>query len=369
MCRYQQLSLDERYTISDLGESRKTIAEMARAIHRPPSTVLRERRRNCCNSDGAYRASVAESYATARRWRQRVGFRHSPRQWERVILLLKEKWSPEQIASTLKLRGEFSISHETIYKYIIADRKNGGTLFRHLRCSRKLRRKRHNTRDSRGILPGKRSISERPPEVEARKEPGHWEGDTMVGSDLHHCILTLVERKSGYLIIKKMSSRTTESVTQAALQAIADHRASFKTLTLDNGTEFHGYKALEKRFPIKCYFARPYHSWERGTNENTNGLIRQYIPKRTSMKWLTQERCDRIGSALNSRPRKRHGYITPQQVFHQENCTSSLNLSSLLGGYILERHGYAFLFLLYALVPLVGVAVLVFFGKRLLASR
>lgn len=163
--------------------------------------------------------------------------------------------------------------------------------------------------------------------MEARKELGHWEGDTMVGSDLHHCILTLVERKSGYLIIKKMSSRTTESVTQAAVQAIAEHRASFKTLTLDNGTEFHGYKALEKRFPIKCYFARPYHSWERGTNENTNGLIRQYIPKRTSMKWLTQERCDRIGAALNSRPRKRHGYITPHQVFCQENCTSTLNLS------------------------------------------
>ena len=330
MRRYQQLSLDERYSISDLGESRKTIAEMARAIRRPPSTVLRERRRNCSNSDGAYRALVAESYATARRRRERVGFRHSPQQWERVILLLKEKWSPEQIASILKLRGEFRISHETIYKYIVADRKNGGTLFRHLRCSRKLRRKRHNTKDSRGILPGKRSIAERPPEVETRQELGHWEGDTMVGSDLHHCILTLVERKSGYLIIKKMSSRTTESVTKAALQAIAAHRANFKTLTLDNGTEFHGYKALEERFPIKCYFARPYHSWERGTNENTNGLIRQYIPKRTSMKWLTQERCDRIETALNSRPRKRHRYMTPHQVYLGGNCTSSLNLRRLL---------------------------------------
>ena len=142
-----------------------------------------------------------------------------------------------------------------------------------------------------------------------------------VGSDLHHCILTLVERKSG-VIIKKMSSRTTESVTHAALQAIAEHRASFKTLTLDNGTELHGYNALETRFPVKCNFARPYHPGRRGTNENTGGLI---SPKGTSMKWPTQQPCGRIGNAPNSRPRKRHGYTTPKQVFSQENCTSSLN--------------------------------------------
>ncbi len=329
MRRYQQLSQEERYSIAALGESRKTLAEMARAIDRSPSTVLRERRRNRCNSDGAYRAAVAESYATARRWRERVGFRHTPQQWERVIFLLKEKWSPEQIAFRLKLLGEFSISHETIYKYIIADRKNGGTLFRHLRCSRKLRRKRHNTRDSRGILPGKRSIAERPPEVETRRELGHWEGDTMVGSDLHHCVLTLVERKSGLVVIKKMSARTTDSVTPAASRAIEAHRANFRTLTLDNGTEFHAYKSLEELFPLKCYFARPYHSWERGSNENTNGLIRQYLPKGTNMKHLTQDQCDLIAFKLNSRPRKRHGYITPQQVYAQGNCTSSLNLRSL----------------------------------------
>jgi IS30 family transposase len=162
--------------------------------------------------------------------------------------------------------------------------------------------------------------------VEARKELGHWEGDTMVGSDLHHGVLTLVERRSGLVIIKKVNSRTTDSVTPAASGAVEQHRANFKTITFDNGTEFHGYKALEERFPIKCYFARPYHSWERGTNENTNGLIRQYLPKRTSMKHLTQEQCDMIAFKLNSRPRKRHGYLTPQQVYLGGNCTSSLNL-------------------------------------------
>ncbi len=330
MRRYQQLSQQERYSITALLISRQSKATIASTLKRSPATISRELGRNRCHSDSAYRAEVAQSYATARRARERRGFRHSPEQWEQVVLLLKEKWSPEQISNVLRLRGSFSISHETIYKYVLHDKKQGGTLFRNLRCSPKLRRKRHNSKDSRGILPGKRSISERPAEVETRKQLGHWEGDTMVGSDLHHCILTLVERKSGFVIIKKMSSRTTDSVTQAALQAIGEHRANFRTITLDNGTEFHGYKALEEHFPVKCYFARPYHSWERGSNENLNGLIRQYLPKRTCMSRLTQQHCSLIASKLNSRPRKRHGYITPQEVYLKGNCTSSLNLRRIL---------------------------------------
>jgi IS30 family transposase len=151
--------------------------------------------------------------------------------------------------------------------------------------------------------------------VETRLQLGHWEGDTVIGTDLHHCILTLVERKSGFAIIKKLSSRTTASVTLAALDAIAEHRANFKTITFDNGTEFHDYKVLEHHFPLKCYFATPYHSWERGSNENLNGLIRQYIPKRASMCAVTQAYCDAIAHRLNTRPRKRHGYHTPLEVY------------------------------------------------------
>jgi IS30 family transposase len=333
MCRYQQLSLDERYTISDLGESRKTIAEMARAIHRPPSTVLRERRRNCSNSDGAYRASVAESYATARRKRERRGFRHAEEQWQQVKALLEEKWSPEQIAGRLRLEGSFTISHETIYQYIWQDKKCGGTLFKNLRCSPKKRRKRHNTRDSRGILPGKRHISERPPEVETRKTFGHWEGDTLMGRDLHHCALTMVERKTGLGVINKMQSRQAKSVTKAATTAVRSRAQDFKTITFDNGTEFHGYKELEEVFPLKCYFATPYHSWERGSNENFNGLVRQYLPRGVSMRDVTPAQCDAIALKLNTRPRKRFGYRTPLEVYQQElsnRCTSSLNLSFIL---------------------------------------
>ena len=323
MRKYHQLSQQERYNITSLLISRHEGAEIARTLQRAASTISRELARNRCNSDSAYRAEIAHSYATARRRRERRGFRHTPEQWRQVIILLKENWSPEQISNTLRLQGAFRISHETIYKYVLNDRKHGGTLFTHLRCSPKKRRKRHNSRDSRGILPGKRHISERPHEVETRKILGHWEGDTVIGRDLHHCILTLVERKSGLVIIKKMSSRTAASVIKAAIPAVEQHQANFKTITLDNGTEFHGYKALEERFPVKCYFATPYHSWERGSNENLNGLIRQYLPKAVCMSGVTQTDCNYIALKLNTRPRKRHGYRTPQEVY--DSCTSRLN--------------------------------------------
>ena len=185
-----------------------------------------------------------------------------------------------------------------------------------LRIVPEAHRKRYKSRDSRGILPGKRHISERPAEVETRLQLGHWEGDTVIGSDLHHCILTLVERKSGFAIIKKLASRTADSVNLAALDAIKKHQGNFKTITFDNGTEFHGYKALEQQFPLKCYFATPYHSWERGSNENLNGLIRQYIPKRASMEAVTQTYCDAVARRLNFRPRKRHGYKSPQEIYY-----------------------------------------------------
>jgi IS30 family transposase len=325
--RYRQLSQEERYSIAALGESHKTNAEIARSIGRPACTVQRERRRNSCNSDGAYRAAVAQSYSTARRWRERIGFRHTPQQWEHVVGLLEQDWSPEQISNTLRLAGSVEISHQTIYKFVHNDKRDGGTLFKHLRCSPKLRRKRHNSSDSRGILPGKRHISERPAVVETRTQLGHWEADTVMGSDLHHGLLTMVERKSGLAVIKKLESRTTAAVTRAALSVLEEHKAS--TITFDNGTEFHGYKLLEERFPVKCYFATPYHSWERGSNENLNGLIRQYFPKGTSMRSVTQADCNKAAVKLNSRPRKRHCFQTPQYVYDHDakKCTSTLNLS------------------------------------------
>ena len=326
MRSYTQLSQDERYHITELRISHRSKADIARALKRSPSTISRELERNKKLIDAKYRADLAHSYATTRRKRERRGFHLAPHFWEVVTALLKQDWSPEQVSNYLRIHGSFTVSHETIYQYIYEDERNGGALIQHLRIVTKTHRKRYKSRDSRGILPGKRHISQRPSVVETRLQLGHWEGDTVIGSDRHHCLLTLVERKSGFAIIKKLQSRTTASVTQAALEAIREHQARFKTITFDNGTEFHGYGELEQRFPLKCYFATPYHSWERGSNENLNGLIRQYIPKKACMSAVTQAYCDAMAFRLNSRPRKRHGYKSPHEVYYGSSRLLHFNL-------------------------------------------
>ena len=197
------------------------------------------------------------------------------------------------------------------------NRSAGGYLHTHLRQANKYRRKWYRSKDSRGQLPGKRKIDERPAAVERRHQLGHWEIDTVMGKyGTRPCIVTVVERTTGFVLIGKLKARTTEEANRSTIELIRRHRDRFRTITADNGTEFHGYQAVEDQTNAKYYFATPYHSWERGTNENTNGLIRQYLPKGMSMVRLTQKRCDDIAHELNNRPRKRHGYKTPAEVFY-----------------------------------------------------
>jgi transposase, IS30 family len=314
---YHQLTQEERYRITALRMGRCSRAEIARQLQRHPSTIGRELRRNLTHHDGEYRAEKAHSYATARRRRCRRRARFSAADMAQVARLVRRKFSPEQIVGVWKRTGGLRISHETIYRQIRWDKQAGGDLWRHTRILSKFGRKRYRSHDSRGVLPGKRPITERPLAVELRRRVGHWEGDTVMGSDLHHCVLTLVERKTGYAIIKKLKARTMHEVTHAASRAIRRHCRNFKTLTLDNGTEFHDYARLEQRFPLKVYFATPYHSWERGSNENFNGLLRQYLPKGTCMSTVTQRRCNQIADDLNHRPRKRHGFKTPATMYHR----------------------------------------------------
>jgi IS30 family transposase len=253
----------------------------------------------------------------ARRRRCRRKARFSAAEVAHVARLIRRKWSAEQIAGVLKKRALMSISHGTIYRRIRWDRRVSGNLWRHIRIMSKLRHKRYRTTDSRGVLPGKRAITERPPEIERRQEIGHWEGDTVMGGDMRHGLRTLVERKTGYAIIKELSARNKDQVIQAATRAIRGHCHSFKTLTLDNGTEFHDYAVLEQRFPLTVYFAIPYHAWEHGSNGNFNGLVRQYPPKGLCMKKITQAQCDRIPDDLNHRPRRRHGFDTPAALYER----------------------------------------------------
>jgi len=250
-----------------------------------------------------------------RRSRSRRNQQFTEEQWRLVLACLNQLWSPEQISGRLRFLGLLSISHETIYRYIWRDRCCGGALYTYLRQAGKQLRKRYGAYDSRGRLAGKRHISERPAGAENRSRMGHLEGDTVIGTFDRHCILTLVCRKSGYVEIGKLWGRTTQSLNRRASNLIRKARHRVRTITVDNGTEFHGYKQLEKATGVKVYFATPHHSWERGTSENTNGLIRQYLPKRKSMKGVTQRDCTRIARALNNRPRKRLGYRTPAEVY------------------------------------------------------
>ena len=313
---YRQITAPERYVLMTLRVQGHTPAAIARALGRHRSSITREIARNSAHADGYYRPQLADWYARGRRSRSRRDARFTRGQWQQVERCLKQKWSPEQIAGRFRSERRWRISHETIYRHIWTDRAAGGTLYQHLRGARKQRRKRYGTYDSRGRLAGKRPITARPPGAEHRSRFGHWEGDTVLGdSQAGACIVTLVERKSGFTAIGKLARRAAPALNPRLQQLIAAQPRPVRTITVDNGTEFHNYAALERDVDARFYFATPHHSWERGSNENTNGLIRQYLPKRTSMEQLTQRGCKRIADALNRRPRKRLGFRTPEEVY------------------------------------------------------
>ncbi|PKQ14930.1 MAG: IS30 family transposase [Actinobacteria bacterium HGW-Actinobacteria-7] len=311
-----QITLHERYAISILKQRGLSIRAIARELSRSPSTISRELSRNRTRHDGAYRWKLADSYSRTRRSRSRRNTRFRNDDWATVDHLISLDWSPEQVAGWLRLHGLLSISYETIYLYVWDDKAAGGDLWRHMRQSTKKRRKRSGSRDSRGRLAGKRHISERPPEVETRETDTHWEIDTIKGdSQGKHSVLTLVERKTGFTMMGKLERRCAADTTARCIDLIRRHEGRVATITSDNGTEFHGYKDVETATGVEFYFATPHHSWERGTNENTNGLIRQYLPRRRSMAHVTQLHCDEVAAMLNSRPRKRLGYRTPEECY------------------------------------------------------
>jgi len=314
---YCQLTSAERYMLAALRRQGLNQSEIARALGRHRSTVCREVSRNSTRADGRYRAFTAQERTNGRRSRSRRNQRFTPQDFTVVDELLCRQWSPEQVSGHLGRLGHLCISHETIYRHIWRDKRAGGLLYTHLRGARKQRRKRYGSYDSRGRLAGKRPISERPPTVETRRQIGHWEIDTVMGAGSKDCIVTLVERKTGLLLIGKLKDRTTASLNGRVIGIIERHGGRFETITSDNGTEFHNYERIEERTKATFYFARPYHSWERGSNENANGLIRQYLPKGSSMAVLTQQHCNSIARKLNQRPRKRLGFKTPLECYYE----------------------------------------------------
>jgi IS30 family transposase len=314
---HTQITLEERYAIMAMRKHRFSLREIARELGRSPSSISRELSRNR-RPTGYYEPGIAHSYTVARRRRSRRNSHFSSDEWALVEHLVALDWSPEQVSGWLALHGILSISHTAIYTRIKADQSAGGELWKHLRQATKKRRKRYRSHDSRGRLAGKRHISERPSEVETRKVPGHWEGDTIMGDDHgRHSALTLVERATGYLQMGKLARHCAADASARTIELIERQPECFKTITADNGTEFHSYAAIEKATGVEFYFATPHHSWERGTNENTNGLIRQYLPKRKTMAHVSQADLDVIAKKLNTRPRKRLGFRTPEECYAQ----------------------------------------------------
>jgi IS30 family transposase len=311
---YTHLTQEERYQIHQLRRQGIGLSDIGAELGRSPSTISRELRRNA--TECGYKPGLAQRKATERQSRRRNARQFDGAQWQLVQLYLRRYLSPQQVSRRLALERRLCISTESIYQYAYADKARGGELVRFLRCQ-KLRRKRYASgRERRGVLKNRVGIEQRPAVVDARTRIGDWEGDTVIGQGHKGAVVTLVERKSRYTLAYPLSSKHSAGVTQAIVDLLRPHRGACKTLTFDNGKEFAEHAFIGRCLQAKVYFARPYCSWQRGTNENTNGLLRQFFPKHSSLLKVSPDQVDDAVYWLNHRPRKCLGYRTPHEVFY-----------------------------------------------------
>jgi IS30 family transposase len=310
MKTYCQLTQEQRYQIYALKKTGHSGVEIAEVIGVHKSTVSRELKRN--RGRRGYRPQQAQGLAVERRQK---GVPRIPAEiWALVERLLRQDWSPEQISGRLNKEQRICISHEWIYQYVLADKRVGGELYRHLRCQKK-RRKRYGKYDRRGKLSNCHSIEERPALVNRRKRLGDWEADTMIGKGHKPVMLTLPERKSRFTLLGKVAQRTAREVQNQIQQLFLPVVDKVHTLTSDHGKEFAYHKQIAETLNLQFYFAHPYAAWERGTNENTNGLLRQYFPKKQDFRWVSSKEIQTAMARLNFRPRKSLRFKTPFEVF------------------------------------------------------
>ncbi|WP_022849865.1 IS30 family transposase [Limisalsivibrio acetivorans] len=310
MKNYTHLTREQRYQIYVLrktGHSQTDIADLLK-VHK--STISRELRRN--TGGRGYRPKQAHRKAIERRM-DKVPRRIAQTEWYFVERLLREDWSPEQVSNWLNQNYGINVSHERIYQHILEDKSHGGTLYTHLRCRRK-RRKRYGVYERRGEIHGKLSIEQRPSIVEEKARFGDWEVDTVIGKGNKQAIVSLIERKSYLTLIRKVERKTAVLVTKAVIEMLKPISHLVHTITSDNGKEFAGHAEISEILGAEFYFAHPYASWERGINENTNGLIRQYVPKSRMLESVDDIEIQNIMQKLNNRPRKATGYKTPNQI-------------------------------------------------------
>ena len=277
---------------------------------------------NCAAISGqkGYRHYQADELSYSRQceaYRSRIAW-HT---WQEVERLLRQDWSPDQITGHLKRAKQPSVSHEWIYLYVYADKRRGGTLHRHLR-SQKKQRKRYSGYIRRGQIPNRTSIDKRPKIVASKGRFGDWEVDTIVGARHKGGILSAVERKSKLIRLRKLATKGAAEMKDNTIELLAPLAAKVHTITVDNGKEFCEHELIAAGLQARIYFAHPYSSWERGLNENTNGLVRQYFPKKYEFSRISDSDLQRVEDLLNNRPRKTLGYRTPNEVFFKQHSVA-----------------------------------------------
>lgn len=313
--KYHQITQEERYQIYALKKEGLSQTAIAKNLSRDKGTISRELKRN--KGLRGYRPKQAQEMSENRELKK-----HKKRRLNRKnIAYIKEKiklyWSPEQISGRMVLDGiEPVVSHETIYQYLMKDKKEGGELYKYLRHKNKVYKKRYGSSDKRGEIANKRSIEERPAIVEDKSRSGDVEIDLVIGKKHKQALVTVVDRKSKFTLIQKVSSKKAEEVKEALISMLKPFKANIYTITSDNGKEFSKHEAVAKALHADFYFCHPYSSWERGLNENTNGLIRQFFPKGSEFTSITDEEVLAVQNNLNFRPRKSLGFKTPHEVFH-----------------------------------------------------
>ena len=322
------LSYEQRYTIEVLLCQGKKQIEIAEVISRNKSVVTREISRNCDQRSGVYKAKLAQSKYNSRLCSKPKAMKITTAIKQQMLELLEQDYSPEQISGYLKKEGLETMSHEWIYQFIWEDKKSNGNLHTHLRRKGRCYRKRGSSIDSRGIIKNRVSIDQRPDIVEKRERFGDLEVDLIIGKNHKQAILTVNDRASGMLKMKKVKSKNADEVTQSINDVLEEWIPYIQTITADNGKEFAGHENVAEFLKIDYYFAHPYHSWERGSNENLNGLVRQYFKKGTDFENITDQRIAKIEYKLNNRPRKRHKYETPIFVMEKLLFNSEVALVS-----------------------------------------
>lgn len=312
---YTHLTQAERYQIEILRKANHNQREIAALLGRDKSCISRELRRNL--GQRGYRPKQAHSLAQTRKQACANGPRIDANTWAVVDEKLKETWSPQQISGYLLANKQPGVSHESIYQRIYADKRKGGALHLTLRCQ-KVRKKRHTGRARRGVIPNQVSIDLRPAVVAQRARFGDWEADLVIGAGQKQALVTINERTSRYSLIAHVPFKTAELVSQAMIAMLKPFLTCVHTLTTDNGREFAQHERIAKKLKADFFFAHPYSSWERGANENMNGLIRQFFPKQMAFEFITTKDIELAMHRLNHRPRKCLGYRTPHEVFTEQ---------------------------------------------------